>query len=323
LRTILSAVIVLALLTPVLNGQTSGHEMPLILVYSGSMVDWASAICEILDEDDRISGECLVVPDRDLLSIMLFLPRTQALVLAPMASRDLDGISSMAIDFFEDGGAVVGFSPCTDIRSEPELASSVFPFYCNKSTGSERVDNRQVNTYVAREVEGGIAEDLPPSFRLVSSGFLFATSPGGEVIEIEPDAGTRYVFWEEKNTGAPLVIGYSRPGSGRSVGFSALRINEVSRSNTYFGALTEQEDFLQLLGNVVLWTLQGSERYERLEGSWQALLQLEGGRREKILAEADDKRARVSTRRNLILAGVWVLAVTICVLSFWKLSLVR
>ena len=240
-------------------GETDLDE-PAILVYSGSMTGWASALCEILNEDERIPGECLVVPDRELLSIMLFLPRVQGLILAPIASRDIKGVGELAKDFFEEGGAVVGFSPCTDLRSEVELASTVFPFFCNKSGGSERIDNTPINRYVSRDMED-IAEGLPPTFGLVSGGYLFPASPAGEVIEIDPEEGTRWVFWEEKNSGAPLVIGYERAGTGRSVGFSGCRVNEVSRSNTYFGALVEQPEFVRLLGNVVAWAIDGSDRY--------------------------------------------------------------
>jgi hypothetical protein len=286
------------------------------------MTGWASALCQILNEDDRISGECLVVPDRELLSIMLYLPRVQGLILAPMASRDIKGVGELARDFFEEGGAVVGFYPSTDIRSEVELASMVFPFFCNKSGGSEKVDNSPVNTYVAREM-GSISEGLPPTFGLVSGGFLFSASPAGEVIEIEPDEGTRWVFWEEKNSGAPLVIGYERPGTGRSVGFSGCRVNEVSRSNTYFGALVEQAEFIRLLGNAVAWAIEGSDRYSNLEDNWQSVLQVEANRHGETRARAIDAREGERTRRNLYLLGVWVLAGMVCVISLWKFTFVR
>jgi hypothetical protein len=310
-------------LSTLLAVEASDLDEPLVLVYSGSMVEWASAICEILNEDDRITGECLVVPDRDLLSTMLFLPRVQGLILAPVAARDIKGVGDLAKDFFDQGGACVGFSPCTDIRSEVELASSVFPFFCNKSTGSERVGNRLVNTYVAREIEGEVADGLPTAFGLVSGGYLFATSPGGDVIEILPDEGTRRVFWEEEKTGAPLVIGYERPGTGRSVGFSGCRINEVSRSNTYFGALVDQEEFTTLLGNTIAWALGGSDRYSDLEDSWQSILQSEENRRAETVARATDAREDERTRRNLGLLGVWVLAGLACAISLWKFTFVR
>jgi len=322
MRSYIASVMIILLLVPYPIHCTSDLERPLILVYSGSMTGWASAICQILNEDDRISGECLVVPDRDLLSIMLYLPRVQGLILAPMASRDIKGIGEIAKDFFEGGGAVVGFYPCTDIRSEVELASTVFPFFGNKSGVSEMVDNRPVDTYVARD-PGPISEGLPPTFGLISGGFLFSASPTGEAIEIEPDEGTRRVFWEDRNSGAPLVIGYERNGTGRSVGFSGCRVNEISRSNTYFGALVGQAEFVRLLGNAVLWAIEGSDRYSNLEESWQSVLREEANRHGETMARVIDAREAERTRKSLLLLGVWALAGMVCVISLWKFTFVR
>ncbi len=310
-------------LVPLVLGDTPPvpQEGPIIVVYSGSMTEWGNALCEVINADPGIEASCLNVEDKDLLSLILFLPRTRCLVLAPMTSGDVNGLAPMINDFFEQGGAVIGFSPCTDHRSEPEMASLIFPFYCNKSGNPERIGKSSVNTYLSRDLNQDINEGVPETFRLISSGFLYCSDRSGEYIEVLPEAGCREVFYEHNLTGAPLVIGYSKEGSGRSMGFSGCRINSIPRSNTYFGHLVDQKEFSTLFQNCITWAIKGSPRFAEQDNTWQDRLEEEKNRRSDAFLRGEEMEKRSKMTRNLALMVVWIVAVAVSTLVLFKLVL--
>ena len=108
------------------------------------------------------------------------------------------------------------------------------------------------------------------------------------------------------------MIGYQRAGTGRSVGFSGCRVNEIQRSSSFYGHLAAQEEFVQLFRNAVLWAMQGSQRYVDLEDSWLETLETEGARRDQARLRADEMASRASTGRMLVLVSLWAGAVLAC-----------
>jgi hypothetical protein len=312
----------LALLTvPLLVLSTTGgqvpvvpQEGPIVLVYSGSMPGWGAALCEILDGDSRAGYRCVNVEDRELLSILLFLPRTQGIVLAPVAAIDVKGMSPMLEDFMAQGGVVIGFSPCTDIRKEPVMGSEIFPFFANQTMAPEKVGGSPVNTYAVREIDPLINEGLPDTFQLISEGLLVAAGPGGEVLDLLPDDGQRTVFYQEKLTEAPLVIGYQRAGTGRSIGFSGCRVNSIPRSSSFYGNLAAQGEFVQLFRNAVLWATEGSQRYLDLGDTWSGTLAAELARRDEARLKAERMARKSGVGRAVLLASIWTGALLACVI---------
>ncbi len=305
------------------EGPTIPSEGPIILVYSGSMPGWGSALCEILNGDPRADYRCVAIQERDTFSLLLFLPRTQGIILASSVAADVKGLSAMVEDFMIQGGAVIGFSACVDVRNELEMASRVFPFFANRTMGSERVDNVPMNAYVVRDANSRINEDMPQSFRLIGELLLLSAGPGDEVLNIVPEEGEAMVFYEEAQTRAPLVIGYQRPGSGRSVGFAGCRVNEVQRLASFYGNLAAQEEFVQLIRNAVLWATEGSPRYTHLGPSWRLMLEAEAGRREEAVLRAAEVQSRRNMRRMLILVSLWTGAILVCAIVIKGCALSR
>lgn len=318
-----SIVLVLLLFLPVIEAGPLPipPEGPIILVYSGSMPGWGTALSEIIEGDPRAEYRCVTVEDRELLSLLLFLPRTEGLVLSPVGAADVTGLGPIVEDFMGQGGAVVGFSPCVDVRREPEMSSRVFPFFANQTAGPQRLGGAPVNTYVSRDADPRIDEGLPGTFQLISEGFLLARGPGGGAVEIPPDEGERRVFYEENRTGAPLVIGYQRPGSGRSVGFSGCRVNGVPRSPSFYGRLAAQEGFVRLLRNAVLWAVDGSPRYSNLRQGWNESLRSEATRRTDAALKAAEAGRKMRRHTMLVLISLWVVAGVACIVVTWVLVL--
>jgi hypothetical protein len=293
----------------------------MIVVYSGSMPEWGDLLCQILEEDPGVTGTPINVQDKDLLSMVLFLPRTSCVILAPMASAALIGLDPMVNGFYEQGGAVIGFSPSTDIRYDPEMASEVIPFFSNNSSPPERTGESPGNTYVRDDVVPEVNGELPGPFKLIGTGFLLSSTATGDALEVLPPSGARVVFFRESRTGAPLVMGYSREGTGRSVGFAGCRINDIPRSNSYFGHLGDQEEFVSLFQGAVAWAIAGSSREPGLEKEWEGLLGQEKNRRVDAAARGEEMRRRAETTRFLTILGAWLGSGVACCLVTWKLIL--
>jgi hypothetical protein len=269
------------------------------------MVDWAESLGGLLQRE--LGVPFTVVDEVEPLSMLLFLPNTRGIIVAPMSASEMQGLGAMLREFFDQGGAALGFSPCTDLRKEPELASSVFPLFCNNSRQGTFHEGRLTNAYVVWD--RSLAEGLPDVIELVSSGHLYASDSKGNPLGVPPVDGERFVFYVEEETTTPLVVGYRVGDSGRSVGFAGCRVNDVPRSSTYFGHLVSQSEFRRLFTNAVAWAVDGSPRYENLEHDWETTLAWEASRRTRASERARETRQGERVATGATLAATWTGAI--------------
>ncbi len=296
----------LALFCLLLSGASAVQFDPLVVVYCGRMSGYAEALAGIISE----SGTKAIAARSDsVLRGLIDLPQTRCVVIAALNPADYDFLREVAPvleSYFQEGGSLVGIGACCSNALDP-LSSTIFPIRGNATVRGIARGDTYGSVYVLVDPVPGISSGLPSRFVIVQSDATYESGSGGP-IEPHTDLGQLRFVYRDEATGIPLLVALEREGGGRSVSMPGCYVATVERLPFYWGKLVDQEEFRALLGNSVLWAMEGCSRYDRLASSVEEDLKTEADRALAIEEEGRDSLRRARGRRVQLLVGLWAVA---------------
>lgn len=297
----------------------NGELKPVILVYTGNDPGFAEMLGDVIEADDAIASEVQVVETPDILSVAAALPQTECIIVYASNQAEMEGLEDPLIAFFEQGGGLIGMR---DICYEPyaaDLAVEVFPTHANDSVQQLSPRETRARTYVLEE-DSEITSGLPEQFPLLSMGTYFSADSEGNYLEIRD---VEYeVAYVDQETGSPLVLAYVNEHGGRSVALPGIWTIPNARVDIYYGNLLQDENFVNLFSNMVLWAAKGSSRFPGIQPDLQEKIEEAKGRADRLKEEAEEARRRENTRQLIFLVAIWAGGLLVCGVIIKKMILV-
>ncbi len=289
---------------------------PKVLIYSSGMPGLAQGLRDLLESRTE-AAEFMVLERPSQLSSLLAMPDVSCVVLAVMAGSEIKTLVDPLYQYFQNGGALIGFQGCGDTKQVGILATQVFPVFGNSTGSPVMKEGRPVNEYVRdQSIEGYF--DVPRSFDLVGQFFSYSTNATRHQIDPSPALGLKTVLFRESKTNAPLVVAYENPNGSRSVCFAGCFVRSQETEKNYFGRLLEDPNFIQLITDALNWTTQGATRSSRYQSIYQDLIRSESDRVEDLLATAEKSERDRRNQRVLLLSLAWAAGIiAISVLAYF------
>ncbi len=289
---------------------------PKIVVYGGTNQEFAEMLASVINNDTRIEAETLVASTPKGVSLATALPNLRCIVIFSDNAKDLSGFKSSLIPFFEEGGGLVGIKEICYIPSAEELAKSVFPIYGNATEKELSPRKTRTRTYVVEE-ETEITENLPDNFEILSMGTYYSANEEGEYVEI---GGSKTVVYRDGEVGCPLVVTNQSEKGGRSVSLPGIMVVSVPRVDVYYGNIVQDEEFVTLFTNSVLWA-SGNARSQYMESDLSQRIEDADNRYEELKKAASESEKERNQSRLTMLLLVWALGIAFCGVVAWKIIL--
>jgi hypothetical protein len=302
-----AALVLVSLLILVQSANCEEIFDPIVIVYTGRMPEFGAALAEIVEETGT---RTLVAKTDSVLRGLISLPQVRCVVVATQNPSDfgfLSQFSSVLVDYFRDGGSLVGIGPCCSMRIE-ELATTVFPIMGNASGRGRPIEGVHGSRYVLAQPLASVTDQLPESFAITQNEFDYLRIDSAPV-DPSSDLDETEVIYREEETGAPMVVILEGSEGGRTVSWPGCYVVDVERLPFYWGRLVEQEEFRRLLVGLLDWAMEGNSRYDERAPSAQMDLQAEAERLDEVMEDGEDLRRRSERGRLYTLLILWSIAI--------------
>lgn len=298
-------------------GSAQPLTKPVIVVYTGEDEAFAAMLASLIEADGRMESEVEVAASREAVILASALPQTQCIVVYADNERELEGLEPRLLSFFERGGGLVGMKEACYVPSAGSLATMAFPTYANASVKESNPNSEKARREYVKYDDAEISSGLPDRFPLPSMGQYFLGDVAGNYLGM---AGTGSVPFRDQQTGSPLVLTQQNSNGGRSVAFPGIWVLSLSRVKTYYGNLVNDENFVKMFTNSVLWASEGARTQARIGEDLSSLDELRR-REEEFPAEMELASSRRRANRSMVLVGLWAIGLTTCGLVVKKLIL--
>lgn len=304
----LSIFVLLLLLALTISVRAEMNVTPTILVYSGTDPGFAQMLANLIQQDGRIGGDVEVITTADVLAVATALPQTECVVIYSSNRAEIESLEVPLTNFFEAGGGLVGMRDVCYQSSAGGLATDVFPVYGNKSVQQYSPREKRARTYTQSEA-GEINLGLPDRFELISMGMYYSSNTEGNYLKVP---GGYSIPYRDEEIGAPLVVAYENDEGGRSVGLPGIWVVSSPRVDIYYGNLVQDQNFVRLFTNSVLWAAKGSSHFPNVQKDLQGKIEEAKTKQQRLKEEAKKAEKRQNLRRVLLLTGLWAAGLLAC-----------
>ena len=314
----LPILLLLAFLLPLAAASPSraSNISPTILIYSPGVPEFGEALAKTVSEDARFDGATVSVCERlDDFRIAAFFPDVKVVVIA--LPRDTGQELNQTLEwFFRSGGGVLGMGFAGMWTASRNASQDVLPLFgTGYSTGIYDRSQRKFFICFEKAEQDEISQGIE-DFCIPQHKFILHIDPSTKKFEEEsPNSGAYKVLFREGQTGAPLMVKYSKEGV--SVAFATFAGDEIERSPSYYGLFVDRPEFIKLFTNSLYWIWSNEKKFQRsveaAKGFYnQTALHVQSMRMQALRRE---RQQRLLQRLRSVLSVVG--AVFGCALVYW------
>jgi len=251
----------------------------------------------------------------DDFRIAVFFPDVKVVVIA--LPRDTGQELNETLEwFFRSGGGILGMGFAGMWTASRNASQDVLPLFgTGYSTGTYDQSQRKFFICFEKTEQDEISQGIE-DFCIPQHKFILHLDPSTKKFEeARPASGAYKVLFREGQTGAPLVVKYSREGV--SVAFATFAGDEIERSPSYYGLFVDRPEFIKLFTNSLYWLWSNEKKFQRsmeaAEGFYnQTVLHVQSMRMQSLRRERQ-QRLLQTLRSVLSIIG----AVAGCVIVYW------
>lgn len=286
----------------------SDDALPIVLIYSQGGLGYGNELAEMVRSDPRLDARVVVLSDPELFKSMIYFPYVKVVVGVFNADKD-EALGEHIINFFEDGGGVVGLGFAGWRSTTGNASRDVFSINASYYlTGKYDPDTRTFVHKLVVEEENEINEGVGGFSAWTQRIIMHVDDDTGDLVPPWPE-GQVTILYRESTRRAPALVLHS--GTGVCVTFAGFTGDSIEGVPTYFGHFTTQEDFRQLFSNSVFHVWEEESRFDETVASWES----ESAEYESDLADMEEDIQRASENRQLMLYLRYISSAVIAVVA--------